>query len=41
MATVYAALITKGIKTFNQVPAVIQPEVKAVLEALNLGKLAR
>ena len=41
MATVYAALITKGIKTFNQVPAVIQPKVKVVLEALNLGKLAR
>ena len=41
MATVYAALIIKGVKTFNQVPAVIQSEVKAVLEALNLGKLAR
>lgn len=41
MATVYAALIAKGIKTFNHVPTIIQPEVKAVLEALNLGKLAR
>lgn len=41
MATIYAALIIKGVKTFNQVPTVIQPEVKAVLEDLNLGKFAR
>ena len=41
MAEVYATLIIKGVKTFDQVPAIIQPKVKAVLEALDLGELAQ
>ena len=41
MAEVYAILIIKGVKTFDQVPAVIQLRVKAVLEALDLGELAQ
>ena len=40
MAEIYATLIIKGIKTFDKVPAIIQPKVKAVLEALDLGELA-
>lgn len=40
MAEVYATLIIKGIKTFDQVPVIIQPKVKVVLEALDLGELA-
>ena len=39
IAEVYATL--KGVKTFDQVPAIIQPKVKAVLEALDLGELAQ
>ena len=41
MAEVYATLIVKGAKTFDQVPVVIQPKVKAVLESLGLGDLAQ
>lgn len=41
MAEVYATLIIKGIRTFEQVPTIIQPKVKAVLEALDLGELAQ
>lgn len=41
MAEVYATLIIKGIKTFDQVPTIIQSKVKAVLEALDLGELAQ
>ena len=41
MAEVYATLIIKGVKTFDQVPAIIQSKVKAVLEALDLGELAQ
>lgn len=41
MAEVYATLIIKGVRTFSQVPAVIQPKVKIVLEALDLGDLAQ
>lgn len=41
MAEVYATLIVKGVRTFDQVPAVIQPKVKVVLEALDLGELAQ
>ena len=41
MAEVYATLIVKGVRTFDQGPAVIQPKVKAVLEALDLGELAQ
>jgi len=41
MAEVYATLIIKGVRTFDQIPGVIQPKVKAVLEALDLGELAQ
>lgn len=41
MAEVYATLIIKGVRTFEQVPTIIQPKVKAVLEALGLGELAQ
>ena len=41
MAEVYATLIIKGVKTFDQVPTIIQPKVKSVLEALDLGELAQ
>lgn len=41
MAEVYATLIIKGVKTFDQVPTIIQPKVKVVLEALDLGELAQ
>ena len=41
MAEVYATLIIKGLKTYEQVPAVIKPKVKAVLEALELPELAQ
>lgn len=40
MAEVYATLIIKGVKTYAEVPAVIKPKVKAVLEALDMGELA-
>ena len=41
MAEVYATLIIKGVKTFDQVPTIIQPNVKVVLEVLDLGELAQ
>lgn len=41
MAEVYATLIIKGVRTFEQVPTIIQPKVKAALEALDLGELAQ
>lgn len=41
MAEVYATLIIKGVRTFEQVPTIIQPKVKVVLEALDLGELAQ
>lgn len=40
MAEVYATLIIKGAKTYAQVPEVIKPKVKAVLENLDMGELA-
>ena len=40
MAEVYATLIIKGARTFDSVPSVIKPKVKAVLDALDLGELA-
>ncbi len=40
MAEVYATLIIKGLKTFEQVPKIIQPKVKVVLEVLGMGELA-
>lgn len=41
MAEVYATLIVKGVRTFEQVPDIIKPRVKTVLEALDLGELAQ
>ena len=41
MAEVYAALIIKGLKTFEQVPKIIQSKVKVVLEVLDMGELAQ
>ena len=41
MAEVYAILIIKGVKTFDKVPNIIKPKVKAVLEALDLVELAQ
>ncbi|MDT3427686.1 hypothetical protein J2Z22_003249 [Paenibacillus forsythiae] len=33
MPAIYASLIKKGLKTLEQVPAVIRPVVEALLEA--------
>lgn len=41
MATVYTTLIVRGLKKYSEVPAVLQPEVKRQLEALELGYLAQ
>jgi hypothetical protein len=41
MVTVYVTLIVRGYKTYSQVPATLQPQVKAELEALELGELAQ
>lgn len=40
MAVVYATLIVKGKKTFAQVPAKLQAEVKDILTSLDCGELA-
>lgn len=40
MATIYVTLIVKGYKTFADVPTVLQVEVKAQLDVLELGELA-
>lgn len=40
MPIIYVSLIVKGVKTFGQVPAVIQPDVRQVLADLDLGYLA-
>lgn len=40
MDVIYASLIVSGLKTFAQVPKVIQPRVKVVLENLGLPELA-
>lgn len=40
MDVIYASLIVSGLKTFSQVPKVIQPRVKVVLENLGLPELA-
>lgn len=40
MAKVYATLIIYGWKTFDQVPAIIKPQVKEVLINLDMGHLA-
>ena len=41
MAAVYATLIIKGLKTFAEVPELIKPKVKEVLEGINMGELAQ
>ena len=40
MAVVYATLIVKGVKTFDQVPALIKEQVKQVLIDLEVPELA-
>ena len=40
MAVVYATLIIKGVKTFDQVPALIKEQVKQVLIDLEVPELA-
>jgi hypothetical protein len=40
MAVVYATLIIKGKKTFTDVPAKLQEQVKQVLIDLDCGELA-
>lgn len=40
MAVVYATLIVKGVKTFDQVPALIKEQVKQVLIDLEVAELA-
>lgn len=39
MAMVYATLITKGRRTFESVPAPLQPQVKEILIDLDCGYL--
>jgi hypothetical protein len=41
MVTVYVTLIVRGYKTYSQVPDTLKPQVKAELEALELGELAQ
>ena len=41
IAEIYVNLIIKGVKTLNQVPAIIQSKVKAVLEALDFGEFVQ
>lgn len=36
MAIIYAALIVKGKKTINQVPAIIREQVKGILKDLEV-----
>lgn len=36
MAVVYATLIVKGLKTIDQVPAIIRPQVEEILAALEV-----
>lgn len=41
MAIVYATLILKGYRTFNDVPGVLQPQVKEVLTQLDAAALTQ
>lgn len=41
MAQVYVSLIKKGLKTFAEVPELVKPKVKEVLEGINMGELAQ
>lgn len=40
MAVIYATLIIKGLRTFASVPDRIKPQVREVLEALEVPELA-
>ena len=40
MDVIYATLIIRGLKTYKEVPVIIKPRVKKVLEGLELGELA-
>lgn len=40
MAAVYATLIVKGLKTFAEVPELVKPKVKIILEGIEMGELA-
>ena len=37
MAVIYATLIVKGLKTINDVPALIRPQVEEILTALEVN----
>lgn len=39
MAAVYATLIVKGLKTFAEVPELVKPKVKIILEGIEMGEL--
>lgn len=39
MAVIYVALIIKGLRTYASVPEKLKPQVKELLEQLDLGKL--
>lgn len=41
MATVYATLIIKGVKIFDQVPDKLKPQVREILTALECEELAQ
>ena len=41
MAAIYATLIIKGLKTFAEVPELVKPKVKEVLEGIDMGELAQ
>lgn len=40
MAAVYATLIVKGLKTFAEVPELVKPKVKIIIEGIEMGELA-
>lgn len=41
MAVIYVALIIKGKRTYQSVPDKLKPQVKEMLEDLELGDLAQ
>lgn len=40
LAMLYATYIVKGMKTFNEVPNLLKPEVKKILIDMDMGHLA-
>ena len=40
MAVIYATLIVKGLKTIDEVPMTVRPQVKEILIAMDLPELA-